>query len=60
LHGLIENEEVSAYCDANADISHVAPWGTESDVNYLATSFPHWWARRQGVGFSLDEHKKNP
>jgi hypothetical protein len=66
LHRLIENEEVSVYCDANTDISHVAPRGTESDANYLATSFPHGWARRnkqghtKGAGFLLDEHKKNP
>jgi hypothetical protein len=56
----------SVYCDANADISHVAPRGTESDANYLATSFPHGRARRhkqghtKGVFFLLDEHKKNP
>jgi hypothetical protein len=64
LHRLIKNEEVSVYCDANADISHVAPRGTESDANYFATSFPHDWARRnkqghtEGVFFLLGEHKK--
>jgi hypothetical protein len=64
LHRLIENEEGSVYCDANVDISHVAPRRTESDVNYLATSFPHGWARRnkqgdtKGVEFSQGEHKK--
>jgi hypothetical protein len=64
LHRHIENEEVSAYCDANADISHVAPRGTESDANYLATTFPHGWARRnkqghtKGVEFLLGELKK--
>jgi hypothetical protein len=65
LHRLVENEEVSVYCDANVDISHVAPRGTESDANYLATSFPHGWARRNKQGhtkdveFLLDEHKKS-
>ena len=58
MHRLIESEEVSVYFDANADISHVAPRGTESDANNFSTSFPQGWARRQGVGFSLDEHKK--
>jgi hypothetical protein len=64
LHRLIENEEVSVYCDANADISHVAPRGTENDANNLATSFPHGWARRKkqghtkGVEFLLDKHTK--
>jgi hypothetical protein len=64
LHRLIENEEVSVYCNANADISHVAPRGTESDAKYLATSFPQRWARRnkqghtKGVKFLLGEHKK--
>jgi hypothetical protein len=53
LHRLIENEEVSVYCDANADISHVTPRGTESDANYFATSFPHECC------FLLYEHK-NP
>jgi hypothetical protein len=63
LRRLIENEEVSVYCNANADISHVAPRGTESNANYFATSFPHGWARRnkqghtKGVEFVLDEHK---
>ena len=52
------------YCDANADISHVAPRGTKSHANFLATSFPHGWARRnkqghtKGLELSLDEHKK--
>jgi hypothetical protein len=50
LHRLIENVDVSAYCDANVDISHMAPRGTESDANYLATSFPHGWARRNKQG----------
>jgi hypothetical protein len=65
LHRLVENEEVSVYCDANVDISHVAPRGTESDANCLATSFPHGWARRNKQGhtkdveFLLDEHKKS-
>jgi hypothetical protein len=65
LHRLIENEEVSVYCDANADISHVAPRGTESDASYLATLLPHGLARRnkqghtKGVEFLLDEHKKS-
>ena len=64
MHRLTENEEVSVYCDANVDISHVAPRGTESDANYLATSFPHGWARRnkqgrtKSVEFLLDEHQK--
>jgi hypothetical protein len=64
LHRLVENEEVSVYCDANVNISHVAPRGTESDANYLATSFPHGWPRRnkqghtKGVEFLLDEHTK--
>ena len=64
MHRLIENEKVSVYCDANVDISHVAPRGTESDAHYLATSFPHGWASRnkqgniKGVKFLLDEHKK--
>jgi hypothetical protein len=64
LHRLIENEEVSVYCDANMDISHVAPRGTKNDANYLATSFPHGWARRnkqghtKGVELLLGEHKK--
>jgi hypothetical protein len=66
LHRLVENEEVSVYCDANVDISHVALPGTKSDANYLATSFQHGWTRRnkrshtKGVEFLLDEHKKNP
>jgi hypothetical protein len=65
LHRLIENEEVSIYCDAIADIYHVEPQGTESDANYLATSLPHGWARRnkqghiKGVEFLLDEKKKS-
>jgi hypothetical protein len=64
MHRPIENEEVSVYCNANVNISHVAPPGTESDANYLATSFPHEWARRnkqghtKGVELLLDEHKK--
>ena len=64
MHRLIEIEEVYVYCDANADISHVAPRETESDANYLATSFSHGWARQhkqvhtKGVFFLLDEHKK--
>ena len=42
----------------------MAPRGTESDANYLATSLPHGWARRnkhghtKGVQLLLDEHKK--
>jgi hypothetical protein len=42
----------------------VAPQGTESDANYLATLLPHGWARRnkqghpKGVEFLLDKHKK--
>jgi hypothetical protein len=46
------------------DISHAAPWGTESDANNLATSFPHGRAHRnkqghtKGVELLLDEHKK--
>jgi hypothetical protein len=62
----MKNEEVSVYCDAKADVSHVAPRGTESDANYLATSLPHGWARRhkqghtKGVGYLLDEQKKIP
>jgi hypothetical protein len=65
LHKIIENEESSVYCDANADISHVALRGTESDANYLATSFPNRWACRhkqghaKGVGLLLDKQKKN-
>ena len=64
MYRLIETEEVSVYCDANADISHVAPRGTESDANYLAMSFPHGRARRnkqghtKGVELLLGEHKK--
>jgi hypothetical protein len=64
LHRLIENEEFSAHCDANVDISNVAPRGTKSDANYLATSFSHGWARRnkqghtKGLEFLPDEHKK--
>jgi hypothetical protein len=64
LQRLIENEEVSVYCDANADISHLAPRGTESDANYLATLLSHGWARRnkqghtKGVELLLDEHRK--
>jgi hypothetical protein len=67
LQRLVETEKVSVYCDANADISHVAPRGTESDANYLATSFSYGWARRhkqghtnKGVEFLLDEQKKIP
>jgi hypothetical protein len=64
LDRLIENEEVFVYCDANADISNVAPRGMENDANYLATSFPHGWARRnkqghtKGVELLLGEHTK--
>jgi hypothetical protein len=65
LHRLFENEDVSVYCDACVEISYVAPRGTESDANYLATSFPHGWARRnkqghtKGVEFLLNEQKKS-
>jgi hypothetical protein len=65
LHRPIENEKNSVYCDANVDISHVAPRGTESDANYFATSIPHGRTRRnkqghaKGVFFLLDKHKKN-
>jgi hypothetical protein len=64
LHRPVEKEEVSVYCDANVDISHVAPRRTESGAIYLATSFPHGWARRnkqghtEGVELLLDEQKK--
>jgi hypothetical protein len=64
LHRLIENEEFSVYSNANVDISHVAPSGTESDANYLATPFLHGRAHRnkqghtKGVEFLLREHKK--
>jgi hypothetical protein len=64
LHRLVENEEVSVYCDANVDISQVAPRGTESNASYLTMSFPHGRARRnkqghtKGVELLLGEHKK--
>jgi hypothetical protein len=63
LHRLTENEEVSVYCDANVDISHVAPRGTESELSHVVSArvgSPQQARPYQRRGVVAGRTQKNP